>query len=106
LPSSEPVPPSGEKANPSQSIETAPAPATAELSLAEQLAQAPVDEKLAADLDRLLKGTGEEKIEPGDASSFWDALSEKEESNRPLSPDMLTYEQARQMGLAPEDLKA
>jgi DNA-binding response OmpR family regulator len=94
-----PAPVSPEKAAPTEA-----GPAPAELSLAEQLAQAPVDEKMAADLDKALNETSQDKATPVDASTFWDTLIEKEEIKRPLSPDELTYEQARQMGLAPEDL--
>ena len=81
------------------------APPVTEPSLAEQLAQAPVDEKMAADLDKLLSESSTEKFDVAEASSFWDTLIENDETKRPLSPNELTYEQARQMGLTPEDLK-
>jgi DNA-binding response OmpR family regulator len=97
-----PAPVSLEKSAPAGPAEAAPAPA--EPSLAEQLAQAPVDEKMAADLDKLMNEASQDKATPVDASSFWDTLIEKDEIKPPLSPDELTYEQARQMGLAPEDL--
>jgi DNA-binding response OmpR family regulator len=38
-----------------------------------------------------------------DADSFWDELSGLEGDVEPENPDVLTYEQARQLGLAPKD---
>ena len=58
------------------------------------------DEMNPPDLDPLLKGL-KKKLKAADVNEFWDDALE----NQPLSikPDMLTYEQARQLGLTPED---
>lgn len=40
-------------------------------------------------------------IKPGDADAFWDAAVEKH-GNPPLQPDVISYEQAKQLGLAPK----
>jgi CheY-like chemotaxis protein len=66
---------------------------------------AAADDKLAADLDLLLSGA-EGKPDLADANAFWDTLLEKDETKRPISPGTLTFEQASQMGLGPQDSTA
>jgi hypothetical protein len=42
-----------------------------------------------------------QKIKASDADAFWDDAVEKH-GNPPLHPDVLSYEQAKQLGLAPK----
>ena len=42
------------------------------------------------------------KVKAEDAKAFWDEAVEKNDS--PITTSGLTYEQARKMGLGPEDL--
>jgi CheY-like chemotaxis protein len=41
------------------------------------------------------------KLNPAEVNDFWDKAAENHES--PTKPDMLSYEQAKQLGLAPKD---
>jgi len=41
------------------------------------------------------------KLKPADVNDFWDKAADKHKS--PTKPDMLSYDQAKQLGLAPED---
>ncbi len=41
------------------------------------------------------------KLKPADVNDFWDKAADKHKA--PTKPDMLSYEQAKQLGLAPED---
>jgi len=41
------------------------------------------------------------KLKPADLNDFWDKAADKHKA--PTKPDMLSYDQAKQLGLAPED---
>jgi DNA-binding response OmpR family regulator len=41
------------------------------------------------------------KLKPDDVNAFWDEAADKHKA--PTKPDMLSYDQAKQLGLAPED---
>jgi two-component system, response regulator, stage 0 sporulation protein F len=41
------------------------------------------------------------KLKPADVNDFWDKAADKHKA--PTKPDMLSYDQAKQLGLAPED---
>ena len=41
------------------------------------------------------------KLKPADVNDFWDKAADKHKS--PTNPDMLSYDQAKQLGLAPKD---
>ena len=41
------------------------------------------------------------KLKTADVNDFWDKAADKHKA--PSKPDMLTYDQAKQLGLAPED---
>jgi DNA-binding response OmpR family regulator len=41
------------------------------------------------------------RLKPDDVNAFWDEAADKHKA--PTKPDMLSYEQAKQLGLAPED---
>jgi DNA-binding response OmpR family regulator len=41
------------------------------------------------------------KLKPDDVNAFWDKAADKHKA--PTEPDMLSYDQAKQLGLAPED---
>ena len=41
------------------------------------------------------------KLKPADVNDFWDKAAGKHKA--PTKPDMLSYDQAKQLGLAPED---
>ncbi len=57
-------------------------------------------EETAKELEPLFKDA-RKKIKPGEADAFWDEAADKHKA--PTKPDMLSYEQAKQLGLAPED---
>jgi DNA-binding response OmpR family regulator len=46
---------------------------------------------------------GRKKIKPAEVNDFWDKAAGKHKA--PTKPDMLSYEQAKQLGLAPEEEK-
>lgn len=60
------------------------------------------DEPVAEDLAQLLENAG---ALGKDADSFWEEAANQYEP-KPLSPDVITYEQASQLGLAPENEEA
>lgn len=57
-------------------------------------------EKSAKEMEPLFK-EAKKKIKPGEADAFWSKAADKHKA--PAKPDMLSYEQAKQLGLAPED---
>ena len=58
-------------------------------------------EEVPADIEALFSQGKNKKIKTGDADAFWDDAVEKH-GNPPLKPDMLSYEQAKQLGLTPK----
>ncbi len=72
---------------------SAPAPASGEEELPGET------ESLAA----LLGQDAAQRPQPAEADAFWETLSATDEVNRPIRPDVLTYEQARKLGLAPQE---
>jgi len=77
----------------------APAPALAASSEKKAKSPAPASPELQA----LLKGA-QHKLTEDEADSYWDQAAEQR-SDIPINPDVLTYEQARQMGLTPDEKK-
>ncbi|KAF0109235.1 MAG: response regulator receiver [Anaerolineaceae bacterium] len=71
-------------------------------SAAEPSSTTPLEvvEKTAREMEPLFKDA-KKKIKPGEADAFWTKAAGKHKS--PTKPDMLSYEQAKQLGLAPED---
>jgi CheY-like chemotaxis protein len=59
-----------------------------------------VVEQGAKELEPLFK-EAKKKLKPQEVDAFWNKAADKHKS--PTEPDMLTYEQAKQLGLAPED---
>jgi DNA-binding response OmpR family regulator len=57
-------------------------------------------EQSAKELEPLLKGL-KKKLKPAEVDDFWDKAAHKQKA--PTKPDMLSYDQAKQLGLAPED---
>jgi CheY-like chemotaxis protein len=57
-------------------------------------------EKTAREMEPFFK-EAKKKIKPGEADAFWTKAAGKHKS--PAKPDMLSYDQAKQLGLAPED---
>jgi CheY-like chemotaxis protein len=55
----------------------------------------------SSDLDALFTG-GKKKLDPSEVNSFWEDAVEKN-GVAPLDPDKLSYQQARQLGLIPEE---
>jgi CheY-like chemotaxis protein len=55
---------------------------------------------LTQDIENLFTQEKKQKIKAKDADAFWDEAVEKH-GNPPLHPDMISYEQARQLGLTP-----
>ncbi len=56
---------------------------------------------LTQDIENLFSQSKKQKIKGKDADAFWDEAVEKH-GNPPLHPDMISYEQAKQLGLAPK----
>lgn len=56
---------------------------------------------LTQDIANLFSQVQKQKIKPKDADAFWDEAVEKH-GNPPLHPDMISYEQAKRLGLAPK----
>ncbi len=61
---------------------------------------ADVVEKSAKELEPLLKDA-KKKLKTSEVNDFWDKAVDSHKA--PTKPDMLSYEQAKQLGLAPED---
>jgi CheY-like chemotaxis protein len=59
-----------------------------------------VVEQSTKELEPLFK-EAKKKLKPAELNEFWDKAADKHKA--PTKPDMLSYEQARQLGLAPED---
>ncbi len=57
-------------------------------------------EEAAPELEPLFK-EAKKKLKSADVNDFWDKAADAHKS--PTKPDMLSYEQAKQLGLAPED---
>ncbi len=58
----------------------------------------PLTQTTVLEIDALLKG--KKKITTDELEAFWDEAASKQ-SNIPTNPDVITYDQARQLGLAP-----
>ena len=59
-----------------------------------------VVEQSAGDLEPLF-AQAKKKLKPADVNDFWDKAADNHKA--PTKPDMLSYEQAKQLGLTPED---
>jgi DNA-binding NarL/FixJ family response regulator len=60
------------------------------------------DDEILPELDAIFKKARRKKIKPEDADAFWDA-AEIEGTSDVTRADIITYDQARQLGLTPED---
>ncbi len=54
-------------------------------------------------LDSLLKASGDRRLESKEIDAFWDDLSSQETNETTEGSEMISYEQAIKMGLAPKD---
>jgi DNA-binding response OmpR family regulator len=68
---------------------------------APEVVEVPLDPQALAGLDQLFSGS--KSVKEQDVDAFWDALSEQSEMDGSENADALTYEQARQLGIAPAD---
>jgi CheY-like chemotaxis protein len=59
------------------------------------------DERLARELESLMRKPGKAALKPADVDSFWEQVSTQQENALQANPDVLSFDQARQMGLAP-----
>jgi CheY-like chemotaxis protein len=86
--------------------ETAPTqPAKPGKKLTDRLAASSVAAPAAADMEKLLKEAGGKKIKSADdTDKFWKQAAE-EHGKKPTDPKVLTFEQAREMGLLPDEGK-
>jgi len=80
--------------SPAPPVEVGPPPATVEGGL-------PPDRDKS--LEPLLRQAGK-KMKPEEIDAFWSEAADKQEP-APTKPDVISYEQARKLGLAPEDEK-
>lgn len=62
-----------------------------------------VDAATQASVDALFQQAVKKKIKTSDADAFWDSSGEKSELDGASNADALTYEQARKLGLTPEN---
>ncbi len=81
----------GEKSAPVKAIKASQEPLTTPLETVE---------KSAKELEPLFK-SARKKLKTGELNDFWSKAADKHKA--PAKPDMLSYEQAKQLGLAPED---
>ncbi|NOY98029.1 MAG: response regulator [Chloroflexi bacterium] len=63
------------------------------------------DDVSSKELDDIFKQTKKKKLKPEEVESFWQDAVEKQ-GVIPLDPDKLSYEQARQLGLTPDENEA
>jgi hypothetical protein len=84
-----------------QSLGVAPAPITAELSIPEPepIAIEPEQPEPEVDLDALF-ASASKTAAVKDVDAFWDEAVEKT-SNIPTNPDVISFEEARKLGLTP-----
>ncbi|HEY2979728.1 MAG TPA: response regulator [Anaerolineales bacterium] len=75
------------------------APASKKKKKTSELSGAPA-EPPSAEMEALLKDGPKKKIKSTEMDTFWDEAAEKH-ANVPTNPDVISYEQARQLGLAP-----
>lgn len=76
---------------------------TAPADLAEAFSSLPISATtnvLTADIETMLTQAKKQKIKAKDADAFWDDAVERH-GNPPLHPDIISYEQAKQLGLTP-----
>jgi len=59
---------------------------------------------LTQDIDDLMTKVKDQRIKPSEADAFWDDAVEKH-GNPPLKPDVISYEQAKRLGLTPNQSK-
>lgn len=62
-----------------------------------------VDAATQASVDALFRQAGQTKIKSSDADAFWNLSGEKNDLEGASNADALSYEQARKLGLAPEN---
>jgi hypothetical protein len=60
----------------------------------------PLTQSTVLEIDTLLKG--KKKITTDELEAYWNEATAKQ-SNVPTNPDVITYDQARQLGLAPDE---
>ncbi|MDO9302287.1 MAG: response regulator [Anaerolineales bacterium] len=75
--------------------------ALAELDTMESIPISASTNVLTQDIENLFSQVKKQKIKAKDADAFWDEAVEKH-GNPPLHPDMISYEQAKQLGLTPQ----
>lgn len=68
---------------------------------APEVVEVPLDPQVLAGLDALFSSS--KSVKEQDVDAFWDALSEQSELDGSGNADALTYEQAKRLGIAPED---
>lgn len=95
------APPAPETGTASAEAGSQPSPAAASVEAAPQ--PAAENEEAPAGFDTLFAAKDNETVRPGDIDAFWDRAVQSTQPNMP-STDGFTYEQARKMGLAPENL--
>jgi CheY-like chemotaxis protein len=67
------------------------------------LAEVVIDPEVLAGVDALFGQVSSDHFKQQDADAFWDTLAEQSELNGGSNADALNYEQAKRLGLAPED---
>ncbi len=55
----------------------------------------------APEMEALLKEAGKQKVKQEEMDAFWDQAAEQH-ANKPTSPEVIPYEQARKLGLTPD----
>jgi CheY-like chemotaxis protein len=63
-----------------------------------------VEPPTASELENLLRQAGSKKMKTGELDAFWGEAAVKH-GNAPTNPDVISYDQARQLGLMPDDEK-
>jgi len=57
------------------------------------------------EIEDIFRKVSEEKLKPEEVNAFWDTVVEQSTPNGMTSADTITYDQARQLGLAPGEEK-
>lgn len=55
----------------------------------------------AVEIEALLKEAGKKKVKPEDVDAFWDQAAQQH-ANKTTNPEVIPYEEARKMGLTPD----
>lgn len=65
--------------------------------------QEETDPEADSELEALIQATQRDQLDPGEVDDFWDHVLAGQESNAIPNPDVISFEQAKKLGLEPEE---